>query len=157
MNTAPTLAPDAAIVLGIAATAIPFARTPEEEAERWLRVLRLHGEVGTTLQALGVSEASIRAGHKDAGERRESAAATPSRGDVVGLVTEHAAQVAGERGASGVCTTDVLIAVMEVYGTAFERTLRAHGTDTNEVLERLRPSAAGSRARSGSTEAPARS
>src|ERR1019366_7136527 len=45
------LAPDAAMVLGIASTAMPFARTREEEAERWLRVLRLHGEVGIALQA----------------------------------------------------------------------------------------------------------
>src|ERR1700755_3672371 len=59
MSAAPALAPDAAMVLGIAATAIPFARTPEDEAERWLRVLRLHGEVGSVLQSLGVSEDSI--------------------------------------------------------------------------------------------------
>ena len=60
MGATPTLAPDAAMVLGIAATAIPFARTPEDEAERWLRLLRLHGEVGAVLQAIGVSEDSIR-------------------------------------------------------------------------------------------------
>ena len=29
------------------------------------------------------------------------------------------------------------MAVMEVYGTVFERALHAHGTDANEVLERL--------------------
>ena len=45
MSPGPTLAPDAAIVLGIAATAMPFARTPDEELERWLRLLRLHGEL----------------------------------------------------------------------------------------------------------------
>jgi len=27
--------------------------------------------------------------------------------------------------------------VVEVYGEVFERTLRAHGTDADEVLERL--------------------
>ena len=47
------------MVLGIASTAMPFARTADEEAERWLRVLRLHGEVGAALQALGVSEDSL--------------------------------------------------------------------------------------------------
>ena len=59
MSSGPVLAPDAAIALGIASTAMPFARTPEEEVERWLRVLRLHGQVGITLQALGVSEVPL--------------------------------------------------------------------------------------------------
>ena len=34
------------MVLGIASTAMPFALTADEEAEHWLRVLRLHGDVG---------------------------------------------------------------------------------------------------------------
>ena len=59
MSGGSALAPDAAIVLGIASTAMPFARTPEAEAERWLRVLRLHGEAGAALQALGVSEGTL--------------------------------------------------------------------------------------------------
>jgi hypothetical protein len=140
MSSAPTLAPDAAMVLGIAATAIPFARTPEDEAERWLRVLRLHGEVGSVLQSLGVSEDAIgphpENGHGDpasgAGARRPA-----ERRDVIALVGEQAALVAAERGAAGVATADVLIAVMRVYGSVFERALRAHGTDADEVLERL--------------------
>ena len=49
MNAELMLVPDAAMVLGIVSTALPFARTPEDEAERWLRVLRLHGEVGAVL------------------------------------------------------------------------------------------------------------
>ena len=137
MSTVPMLAPDAAMVLGIAATAIPFARTPEEEAERWLRVLRLHGEVGVALQALGVSEVPIRASHESAEGEQFSVAAEPEGRDVIALVTEHAARIAAERRAAGLGTTDVLMAVMEVYGTVFERALRAHGTDTDEVLERL--------------------
>ena len=59
MSAGPALAPDAAMVLGIASTAMPFARNREAEAERWLRLLRLHGEVGIALQALGVSETSL--------------------------------------------------------------------------------------------------
>jgi hypothetical protein len=138
MSTAPTLAPDAAMVLGIAATAIPFARTPEDEAERWLRLLRLHGEVGATLQALGVSEDSLRdhAEHVDRPQRSAAEQDVESR-DVIARVGERASRIALARGVGGVGTTDLLMAVLEVYGSVFERALRAHGTDVEEVLERL--------------------
>ncbi len=138
MSEAPTLAPDAAMVLGIAATAIPFARTPEDEAERWLRVLRLHGEVGAALQALGVSEVSMQDSHERVDSERYEQATNPEHRDVVAVVTEHATRIAQQRGAAGLATVDVLMAVMEVYGTVFERALHAHGTDTDEVLAKLR-------------------
>jgi hypothetical protein len=158
MSPKPTLAPDAAMVLGIAATAIPFARTPEDEAERWLRVLRLHGEVGSVLQAIGVSEDVISVppenGHgepaasapADAGARADAGAgagaagADPAGGerrDVIALVGQYAERIAAARGSAGVATTDVLVAVLQVYGPVFEQALRAHGTDADEVLERL--------------------
>ena len=47
------LSQDAALVVALAGTAMPFAHSAEDEAERWLRALRLHGQVGATLQALG--------------------------------------------------------------------------------------------------------
>jgi len=142
MNALPTVAPDAALVLGIAATAIPFARTPEDEAERWLRVLRLHGEVGAALQALGVSEGSLDDGHdKDeqgrAGDRAAQQAGGPPAGDVISLIGDRAAQIAAERAASCVGTTELLLALLDIYGDVFDRALRAHGTDADEVLERL--------------------
>jgi hypothetical protein len=136
MSPGPTLAPDAAIVLGIAATAMPFARTPEDELERWLRLLRLHGEVGTALQALGLSEGPL----PEPGERsvaRRQAPADSSPRDAVALVTEQAVSVAGERGAHALTTADLLLAVMRVYGDDFDRALRAHGTDRDEVLAEL--------------------
>jgi hypothetical protein len=125
------------MVLGIASTAMPFARTREDEAERWLRLLRLHGEVGIALQSLGVSEMALplpddEAGHDDAAH----VGATPGT-DAVAAVTEHTVRIAGERGAHGVATTDVLMAVMHVYGEDFDRVLRAHGTDRDEVLVRI--------------------
>src|SRR5271166_3680271 len=73
--TAP-LAPDsdAAMVLGMAATAMPFARSVDAEAERWLRILRLYGDSGTALQGLGVSEAPLEAiGNDDEGGRPDAA------------------------------------------------------------------------------------
>jgi hypothetical protein len=134
MNDGPVLAPDAAMVLGIASTAMPFARTAEDEAERWLRLLRLHGETGAALQALGVSEVPL---PELDGARHEHVRGEATDGDAVARVTEHVVRIAGERGASGVDTVDVLIAVLEVYGDDFDRVLRAHGTDRDEVLDRL--------------------
>lgn len=136
MNPAPALAPDAEMVLGIASTAMPFARTPEDQAERWLRVLRLYGEVGIALQALGVSEGSLQV-QVEGTDRARTAPASVDDRDVVAQVTEGAVDIASRRGATGVATTDVLMAVMHFYGADFDRVLRAHGTDRDEVIERL--------------------
>ncbi len=127
---------DAAMVLGMASTAMPFANSPAAEAERWLRILRLHGQVGTVLQALGVSEAPLEELRRSgAGARSERATAGPS--NVVAEVTENALLLAGDRGSHTLGTADVLQGVMQVYGADFDRVLRAHGTDREEVLERL--------------------
>jgi hypothetical protein len=136
MSPGPTLAPDAAIVLGIAATAMPFARTPEDELERWLRLLRLHGEVGTALQALGLSEGPLPQPGESAAAGREALTDGAPR-DAVALVTDHAVSIAAERGANAITTADLLMAVIRVYGDDFDRALRAHGTDRDEVLAEL--------------------
>jgi hypothetical protein len=128
---------DAALVLGMASTAIPFARSREAEAERWLRILRLHGEAGAALQALGVSEAPLE-GH---GEHIEEESA-PASGDVIARVGEAAAVAAARRGAPRFGTSDVLVAVIDVYGSDFNHVLRIHGTDRDEVIERLELQAA---------------
>jgi hypothetical protein len=135
VSEASTLAPDAAVVLGLASTAMPFARNPAAQAERWLRILRLHGEAGAALQALGVGEGPLRAPAQDAPASSEA-----TRGDdrdMVGQVTAYARHIADERGAAGVATTDVLLAVMRVYGEHFDRVLQAYGTDRDEVVRRL--------------------
>src|ERR1700678_4667279 len=120
MSTTPTLAPDAAMALGIASTAMPFARTPEDEVERWLRVLRLHGRAGTALQELGVSEVRLDSAEIPT-ERRAKEAVPEEPRDPVALVTERALQIAEERGGEALVTTDVLLAVMQVYGECFAR------------------------------------
>jgi hypothetical protein len=135
MSSQPSVAPDAAMVLGIASAAMPFALTADEEAERWLRVLRLHGDVGVALQALGVSEDSLAPEHDDAGVDAGGEASEPH--DAVKKIAEEAVAVATARNSAGVATTDILVAVMNVYGAHFDRVLRAHGTDRAEVLERL--------------------
>jgi hypothetical protein len=131
------------MVLGMAATAMPFARSPEDQAERWLRILRLHGDAGAALQALGVSEAPLESARN--GTAAEQAA--PSfevAPDVITAVTDDAVALASRRGAPALGTTDVLLAVMHVYGTDFDHVLRVHGTDRDEVLERLGLDTAGS-------------
>lgn len=139
MSTHPAPDLDAAMVLGMASTAIPFARSRASEAERWLRILRLHGEAGTALQALGVSEAPLEtAEHPDPADGGERA----DREDVVESVSSSAAGLARRRGASAVATRDILLAVMEVYGSEFNEVLRIHGTDRDEVLQRLELAAA---------------
>jgi hypothetical protein len=133
MSTGSALAPDAAMVLGIASTAMPFARTPDAQAERWLRVLRSHGEAGAALQALGVSDGPV-------AEALESGDTDPidvKDRDAVAEVAEHALRIASERGAASVTTADVLMAVMHVYGEGFDRVLRAHGGDRDALIDRL--------------------
>jgi hypothetical protein len=128
------LAPDAAIALGIASTAMPFARTPRDEVERWLRVLRLHGQAGIVLQGLGVSEEARPGPEPGHGDAEPDARAQP---DAVARVTEHAVRIADERRARALSTRDILMAVMHVYGEDFDRVLRVHGSDRDELLARL--------------------
>jgi hypothetical protein len=139
------LAPDtdAAMVLGMAATALPFAPSVDAEAERWLRILRLHGDAGSALQGLGVSEAPLEALAEGAHGAKGQAARADRRG-VVAAVTEQAIRAAGRRGAQTIGTSDVFVAVTQVYGADFDRVLWAHGTDSDEVLERLGVSTSGS-------------
>jgi hypothetical protein len=132
MSVSPAPDVDVALILGMASTALPFAGTREEEAERWLRILRLHGEAGATLQGLGVSEGPL----EEQDEPSEAPTARVGESAVVD-VGARATALAGDRGAQAVQSRDVLVAVMQVYGDDFDRVLRVHGTDRAEVLERL--------------------
>jgi hypothetical protein len=146
---------DAAMVLGMASTAIPFARSREAEAERWLRILRLYGDAGAALQALGVSEAPLE-GHEETASGGANGSGPASNGsvpaangsvlttqdDVLAAVLASAADGAQRRGATALASVDVLRAVMDFYGSDFDHVLRAHGTDREEVLARLEQQAA---------------
>ena len=128
------LTADAAMVLGIASTAMPFASSREAEVERWLRLLRLHGSAGGMLSALGISETPLEEGGHEEPLRRVYGGDP----DVVATVTDTATRIAHQRGAITVGTTDLLLAVMEVYGRQFDRVLGPSGLDRDDVLERLR-------------------
>ena len=125
---------DAGIVVGLAGTALAFAQSREDEAERWLRVLRMHGRVGEVLQALGVPEAPLMTYARPA---PSPTAAPPRSGDPVDAICRRAVRMANARGADRVATLDLLFAVLATYGQAFDRALYVRGTSRDELLERL--------------------
>jgi hypothetical protein len=137
------LSQDAALVVALAGTAIPFAHSAEDEAERWLRAMRLHGQVGSILQALGVGEAPLMTGSE---HEHSEGHGTPSLGpDVLEHVTERAEHFAVARQAETIGTPDILFAVLDVYDKLFDRALYLRGTSREELVERLTASAAARR------------
>jgi DNA-directed RNA polymerase subunit RPC12/RpoP len=141
---------DAAIVLALAGTAVPFACSPEDEAERWVRVLRLHGQVGNALQSLGVGEAPLETTAQPAPVQQLRR--RPDGEDIVAVVSTRAHEFATNRGASAVSTVDVLFALFSVYGKTFDRALYIRGTSREELVERL-PAGAGVSAADGAPTA----
>ena len=113
---------------------MPFARSREDEAERWLRALRMHGRVGEALQALGVPEAPLMTHARPAPS--PEATVIPA-GDPVDAICRRAVRMANVRAADRVGTLDVLFAVLATYGRAFDRALYIRGTSREELLERV--------------------
>jgi len=122
---------DAALVTTLAGTAMAFAHDADDEAERWLRALRLHGQVGCALQALGVGEAPLE-------DLPDDSPASPPLGEsaVVAAVRD-AERRAHRRGAEALCTTDLLAALLDVYGAPLRRALARRGVTPAELAERL--------------------
>lgn len=127
---------DAALVLALAGTAMAFSHSAEDEAERWLRALRMHGRVGQALQAMGVGESQLMTASQAAGR-------PPLGVAVVDDVADRAQDHASRRGADTVCTTELLFALMELYGELFDRALYLRGTSREELLDRLSTAEAG--------------
>jgi hypothetical protein len=125
---------DAAIVLGLAGTALSFAHTREEEAECWLRLLRMHGRVGEALQALGVPEAPLVTHTRPA---PPPGGAPPAGVDQVEAICRQAVRPADARAVARVGTVDILFAVLATYEDAFDHALYVRGTSREELLERL--------------------
>ena len=129
------LSQDAALVVALAGTAMSFAHSAEDEAERWLRALRMHGQVGITLQDLGVGEAPLMTGSEPPRERPPGN--RPFGPGVIERVAAGARLFAGARHAPTVGTGDVLFAILQVYGRLFDRVLYVRGTSRDELLARL--------------------
>ena len=132
-NTTHTpLSQDAALVVALVGTAIPFAHSAEDEAERWLRAMRLHGEVGKLMQALGVGEAPLTS------ETEPQTGHTPPFGeDVLEQVSRCAGNHASTRDVDSVGTRELLLGVIDVYGELFERVLYVRGTSSDELIEHM--------------------
>ena len=131
----PPVSQDAAIVLALASTAIPFATGEQDEAERWLRVMRLHGQVGSALQALGVPEGPLETpADRPVAERRPK---SDEGDDPVARVHAKARDMARQRGAATTGTLEVLFAVLSVYEESFDRALYSRGTTREELLGHL--------------------
>jgi hypothetical protein len=135
LKQTPPLSQDAALVLVLAGTAVHFASSAEDEAERWLRVLRLHGEVGSALQSLGVGEAPLGNHTEPSAER--TAGPRPLSQDIIAVIGERAAGYARQHGAATTGTVHVLFAVLGVYGQLFDRALYLRGASRRELLECL--------------------
>lgn len=134
LSSPPPISQDAAIVLALASTAIPFATDAIDEAERWLRVMRLHGQVGAALQALGVPEGPL----ETAADRpvRERGRRNGDSNPVTEVLTR-ARDLARQRGATTTGTLEVLFAVLSVYEGIFDRVLYVRGTSRDELLSSL--------------------
>ena len=128
------LSQDAALVIALAGTAMSFSHSAEDEAERWLRALRLHGHVGAALQALGIGEASLMTGAQPPGEINGS---PPLGSEAMERVAQRAEELALLRQSRSVGTVDLLFAVMELYGRLFDRALYLRGSSREELVERV--------------------
>jgi hypothetical protein len=126
------LSRDATTVVGLAGTALAFAASVDEEVERWLCALRLYGEAGVVLQALGLDD------EPSTGESRnvDPVGEVDVGGDRVAAVLTCSGQFATQRGSRSIGTPDLLMAVMQVYGGTFDSVLERRGIDRVQLLER---------------------
>jgi hypothetical protein len=128
------LSEDAALVAALAGTAMAFSHCAEDEAERWIRALRLHGGAGSVLQALGVGEAPL----ERVDDLCTGAGPQPPLGQqALDSAIRRAEELAGARGSETITTTDLLVALFDVYGENIDVALQARGSSRREVLDRL--------------------
>lgn len=128
----PALSRAAAETLAMAEAIVPLAPVREEEAERWLRLLRANGRVGETLAAAGVPTrpALPVADQPPPPSRREGR-------ERVHEVSRRARRLAALHRAETVDTLHLLFALLDVYGTSFDRALYTHGVSRDGVLAEL--------------------
>ena len=112
---------------------MPFSCSAEAQAESWIRTLRLHGRVGSAMQALGVGEAPLRAETTSSQPRpatRRPRATWPTE-------SSRARTILRRRRRRPTGTAHLLGALFEVYGDVMERALELHGATRAELIQRL--------------------
>jgi hypothetical protein len=124
---------EAAAVLSLAESSVVLASSPQDEAERWLRLLRQHGGVGAALATLGVSDRPL----ATAADLAAVPASGSSRNDRVGPVALEARDFARRRGAEAVTTVDLLFAVTARHRGLFDRALYGAGTSRRALVDAL--------------------
>ena len=129
----PPLSPDAEIVLGLAAAALPFAESAADELRRWVRILSDHGEAGRALQRVGFTDTCV----EPPAVAGDGAGAGRVHAHSAARVEALAVAIAADREAATVSTVDLLLAVMAAYGDVFDHELHAHGTSSVELIDCL--------------------
>jgi hypothetical protein len=123
---------EVAIALELAETTVPFARSRDGEAERWLRVLRRLERTGEALAALGVPDGPL----ESPAEARIAPQDTDNTGSVQD-VADRATMYARARGGQVVGTIDLLFGVLGVYGRDFSKALYRAGVARELLLDHL--------------------
>jgi hypothetical protein len=125
------LSREVVIALELAETTVPYARSRQGEAERWLRVLRRLERTGDALGELGVPDGPL----ESPAEARIAYESDPT----VALedVADRAEMYARARGGKVVGTIDLLFAVLGTYGTDFSRALYRAGVPRELLLDHL--------------------
>jgi anti-sigma B factor antagonist len=127
------LSEDAATVVGLVSTAMPFASDPADQVERWLKALSRNGEAGFVLDAAGIGDRSVGSSAADPGRP----SALPPEVDPVDAVTAYASRLTHARGDRTTRSTDLLQAVRDIYGDVFIEVLSRHSAEPEDALTRL--------------------
>ncbi len=119
------------MVAALAGTAMSFSHSAEDQAESWLRALRMHGRAGATLQAMGIGDRPLTP------EGEPQTFTPPLSPDSLDTLLEAAEEFATRRGADRVATTDLLLAILDAYDIVFDHALAEHGGSRAELIDRL--------------------
>jgi hypothetical protein len=125
------LSREVVVALELAETTVPYARSRQGEAERWLRILRRLERTGDALCELGVSDGPL----ESPAEARMAFENDPSV--PIEDVAERAEMYAQARGGRVIGTIDLLFAVLGTYGTDFSKALYRAGVPRELLLEHL--------------------
>ena len=136
-HSAPRLSGEVATALELAKTCVPFARSAEGEADRWLRVLRRLERTGDALQELGVADCPLESPAEALGGYDAHRG-----GSSVSAVAQRAVTYTQARGGRVVGTIDLLFAVLAVYGKDFSKALYRRGVTREQLLDHLAMQAA---------------